>query len=187
MGRDKAELVLGGETLARRLGRLLGAVASPVLEVGPGRSGLESIREEPIGAGPLVAVVAGAEALASRAALESALVLACDLPLLTEEALRAIATHPADASVVPVLDGAAQPLCARWSAEDLGRAAALVAQGERSMRALLAVTSPVLLDAARLPNGPDVLADVDTPEALIALGLVAENVADDASSTDTLG
>ena len=67
MGTDKARLVVNGETLAARSARVLTAVCDPVVEVGPGVSGLPAVLEEPPGAGPLVALLAGVGALGDRA------------------------------------------------------------------------------------------------------------------------
>jgi hypothetical protein len=52
MGTDKALLIVEGEPLASRLGHILSLVAQPVVEVGPGWSGLDTVRENPSGSGP---------------------------------------------------------------------------------------------------------------------------------------
>src|SRR5204862_7415264 len=75
LGFDKATVRVGDETLAVRAARVLGAVCSPVVEVGPGHTGLHAVQEVPSGSGPLAALVAGADALAA----ESVVLLACDL------------------------------------------------------------------------------------------------------------
>jgi molybdenum cofactor guanylyltransferase len=161
MGRDKATIVVGGETLAARTARVLAAVASPCVEVGPAVSGLPAVLEDPPGSGPLVAVAAGATGLPGGVPV---LVVACDLPRLDVDLLRWLATHPADGSVVPVWEGRPQVLCARWSADALGEVPALVASGRRSMHALLERTVAVLI--APPPALARQLADVDTPEQL---------------------
>src|SRR5579872_5975186 len=86
MGRDKASITVGGDTLAGRTGRLLRRVADPCVEVGPGVSGLPAVREDPPGAGPLVAVSAGWDALGD-GAFSGALVVAADLPFVSERLL----------------------------------------------------------------------------------------------------
>jgi molybdopterin-guanine dinucleotide biosynthesis protein A len=173
MGHDKATLVIDGEPSALRLGALLAEVVNPALEVGPQCSGLAAIAEDPPGEGPLAALVAGWSAL-SRAGHEgSVVVLACDLPLVTSAFIRWLAQYPGDRSIVPVVEGRPQPLCARWSALDLRRSAERAARGARSFRDLLDDMDPV-------PVGPDewaavalpsVLADVDTQDDLERLGL----------------
>ena len=67
MGVDKARIVVNGETLAARSARVLASVCDPVVEVGSGVSGLPAVQEEPSGAGPLVAMLAGVGALGARA------------------------------------------------------------------------------------------------------------------------
>lgn len=173
MGFDKASMLVRGTPLAVRLGYVLDFVASPALEVGPGRSFLEAVREDPPGGGPLVALVAGAAALRSRGVAGPVVVVACDLPLLTTLALSVLARWPGDGSVVPVIGGVPQPLASRWSPADLGTAARLVAAGERSMRALLAAASPEVAEEGAWPPGAAAraFADADLPEDLESLGL----------------
>ncbi|GAC1312439.1 MAG: hypothetical protein NVSMB16_09260 [Acidimicrobiales bacterium] len=176
MGTDKATLVLhpGEPTLAQRAAAELLVVASPVIEVGPGASGLPSIVEEGIHPGPLVALDAAVRALAayrcSGGGIAGALVLACDMPLVDRALLGWLASYPGEGSVIP-LDGGAgrpQPLCARWSDQALASIPGLVARGERSLRSLLAHPDVALIPAARWapwagPAGPRALEDVDTP------------------------
>src|SRR3954470_9716556 len=82
MGTDKARLVVSGETLAARSARVLASVCDPVVEVGPGVSGLPVVQEEPPGAGPLVALLAGVGALGEP---KTVILLACDLPNVSSE------------------------------------------------------------------------------------------------------
>lgn len=141
MGRDKASIRLAGSTLtlAERAGELLEAAVSPgpAIEVGPGSSRLMRAADLGVhdpGTGPLTAVVAGREALERSGFSGPVLVLATDLPWLTPEVLSWLVGFPGGGSVVPVVAGRSQPLCARWSVGDLGRAVALARQGERSVR-----------------------------------------------------
>jgi len=161
MGRDKATIAIGGSTLAARTAAVLAAVAAPCIEVGPGVSGLPAVQEEPPGAGPLAALAAGAAALPTAT---PSLVVACDLPALSEALLRWLAGHPGPGSVVPVWEGRPQTLCARWSVPSLARAIALVAAGARSVRALLDASDAELVTVP--PSLAPALADVDTPEQL---------------------
>ena len=91
MGFDKASMLVDGRTSVARVVEALSAVADPVLEVGPGRSGLPAVREEPAGAGPLVAIAAGWRALRGRGHAGPVLVLACDLPLVDAAVTRLLA------------------------------------------------------------------------------------------------
>lgn len=171
MGTDKARLEVGGEALAVRTARLLQAVAAPCLEVGPGVSGLPAVLETVPGSGPLVALAAGAEALTAAGPGRPALVVACDLPRLTTAALSLLAGWPGEGSVVPVLAGRDQPLCARWSAAALHQAVELARRGERALRTLLRRDDVERIDERALPAAVDAeaFADADTPAELARL------------------
>jgi FdhD protein len=160
MGTDKAAILLGDEPLAARAARVLTAVAHPVIEVGPGHTGLPAVREEPPGEGPLAAIGAGWRALRDAGHGGPVLVLASDMPLIDEAALRVLTAAPG-ATVVPVVDGIAQPLCARYTPADLDRIDGLLAEGKRAMRDLLSAISPATVEI-----DPAVLEDVDTPADL---------------------
>ncbi len=167
MGFDKALVRIGGVPLALRVGRRAKAVAAPALEVGPGHSGLACAPESHPGSGPLAALADGVTALRATGFLGPALVLSTDLVAIDTASLMTLANWPGTGSVVPLLGGRPQPLCARWSGADLDAARELVAAGERSMQALLArsgITLTGAIDPARLR-------DADTPEELDALGL----------------
>jgi len=137
MGADKATLPLAdGQTLAGAVGAVLRAVADPALEVGAGASGLRHVSERVGGRGPLAAVAVGWEALSSAGYRGPTLVLACDMPFVTTGLLELIAGWPGEASVVPVVSGQAQPLCARLSVAALEEVGSLVAAGRRDMAAV---------------------------------------------------
>jgi molybdenum cofactor guanylyltransferase len=173
MGFDKASMLIDGVPCAARVAAVLRAVVADAVEVGPGVSGLRAVQEDPPGGGPLVGLCAGARALNEVGTVQSALVLACDLPLVTEDLLRTLADWPGNRSVVPIIDGRPQPLCARWFAEDLAAAAELVAAGRRSMRSLLERPGVDLVAEARWPGPVDrrAFSDVDTPADLQRIGL----------------
>lgn len=173
MGFDKASMLIDGIPCATRVAAVLQAVVADAVEVGPGVSGLPAVQEEPPGGGPLVAVCAATRALNEVGEARSALVLACDLPLVTEDLLRTLAHWPGVGSVVPIIGGRPQPLCARWSGEDLAAAADLVEAGMRSMRSLLDRPGVELVDEERWPGQMDrrAFSDVDTPADLKRLRL----------------
>ena len=168
MGFDKASMLIDDMTCSARAGAALSAVTGVALEVGPGGSGLPAVAEPEPGLGPLVALSEGRRALLRRGALGDVLLLACDLPLVTPQALGLIARYPSTSSVVPVFEGQPQPLCARWSAADLSALDDMVTAGDRSMRGLLALPGIVWLEDAELSH---CLADVDCPADLARLGL----------------
>jgi len=169
MGFDKTVVEVGGVPNARRLAAVLRQVAGPLVEVGPGRSGLTAVSEHPPGQGPLVAACAAREVLQAAGHSGPILLLASDLPFMTAEVLTVIVTWPGSASVVPRVDGLAQPLCARWSAADLAAAAVLVAEGERSMRLLVRRPGVVFVDQEEWPES--VARHADTLDDLARLGL----------------
>jgi molybdopterin-guanine dinucleotide biosynthesis protein A len=160
-------------TLAVRTGRLLSLVAETAVEVGPGVSGLPAILEQPRGEGPLVAIAAGCKALRGQGHTGGALVIACDLPFVSERLLSFLAEYPAEGSVVPLVRGRPQPLCARWGAQDLNGAQELVIRGVRSLQHLSARPDVVYLDESdweHVANERD-FSDVDSPDDLLRLGL----------------
>jgi len=174
MGFDKTLVSVDGIPCAVRAGDVMVAVLEPVVEVGPGRSSLPAVREQPAGAGPLAAISAGFAHLRQQFGFDGpVVVVAGDHPFVSEAALQMLARFPGGASVVPVVAGRPQPLLARWSAEVLLKAASMVTAGERSMRALVDRDEVVLLEEADWPAGVDVRAfsDIDTPEDLVQLGL----------------
>jgi molybdopterin-guanine dinucleotide biosynthesis protein A len=134
-------------------------VCDPVLEVGPGVTDLRSVRESPRGSGPLAGLLAAYDALETDG---SVLLLACDLPFVTDAVLRMLVEHPATGSVVPIVDGQGQYACARWSA-----AAVAAARGGTALRDLMRAddVTTVAVEDGRL------LEDVDTPDDLRRLGL----------------
>jgi molybdopterin-guanine dinucleotide biosynthesis protein A len=174
MGVDKARLRRDGRPLAERAAAVLREVCEPVLEVGPGVSGLDAVREAEPGSGPLAALAAGAAALRDRGHDGALLGVAVDLPFLEAALLRLLVEHrPPDTTVVPVAGDVPQSLCARYAADAGREAAELVAAGHRSLRALLDVVPWTALpeEVWRAVAAPDALDDVDTPADAERFGL----------------
>jgi molybdopterin-guanine dinucleotide biosynthesis protein A len=173
LGHDKSQLIVEGSTLAVRTARLLRLVVETAIEVGPGVSGLPMTLEQPPGEGPLAALAAGCLALRDQGHDGSALAIACDLPLLSESVLRLLVDWDSAGSVVPVVQGRPQPLCARWSARDLDAVGPMFARGVRSLQHLATQSDVVLLGEAEwgLVARAEQFSDVDTPEDLERLGL----------------
>jgi molybdopterin-guanine dinucleotide biosynthesis protein A len=172
-GVDKATLLIDGERLVDRTLGVLAAVAAPVLEVGPAFGRSDAVRDDPPGGGPLAAIAAGGVALRDSQSSRAALVVAVDLPGIDEVALTWLAEHPSADSVVPVIDGMAQSLCARYSRDALDVAQELVARGERAVRTLLDAVPVHYADATEWDGVIDarVFADVDTRDDAAALGV----------------
>lgn len=174
MGRDKATLVIDGITLAARSAELLEPLVALAVEVGDGVSTLSAIREDPAGAGPLSAILAGHAELVRLGFDGNAacLVLACDLPRISVSVLARLAAWPGDQSVLPLIDAKPQPLCARWSSQDLRAAAAAFASGEQSLRRFPDRRRAILADEKIWGDESAAFTDVDSPEDLRRLHLL---------------
>jgi molybdenum cofactor guanylyltransferase len=160
LGVDKATLLVDGEPLAVRAGRLLARACKPVIEAGSGVSELPAVREEPPGSGPLAGFLAGCDAVQPAS---SVLLLACDLPFVDEPLLRWLVDQPGTGSFVPTIDGADQYACSRWSAYAIETARDRFRAGERALKALLAAGDVTRLVADHRAGA---LADVDTLDDL---------------------
>jgi molybdenum cofactor guanylyltransferase len=169
LGTDKSGIDLGDGPLAARTACLLRSVSDPALELGPGRTPLPHVTEPRPGQGPLAAVVAGWAELRRRSFDGTVVVVATDLPFLSQDLLEWLAGHPGAGSVVPVHNGQAQPLCARYHPADLDTATNLYSHGARSMRELLAATEPLLVaprEWQAVAGHCLALDDLDTPADL---------------------
>ena len=173
MGTDKALIEVDGERLVDRAAAVLSAVASPVVEVGPGWSRLPAVREDPPGSGPLAALSAGAAALRSRGHDGPVLVLAVDMPRVGVELLRLLAGRAGPpATAVPRAGGHPQPMCARYGPDVLAAVDARLAAGGRSLRDLLeSLAASGAVDWVEPEEwgpvaGPEAFSDVDTPDDL---------------------
>ena len=173
MGRDKATLRRAGVSWAERLAHELRALTNPCLEIGGQASGLPSVPDDQPGQGPLAAMATGWAALERAGQHGPALVVATDLPFAGPAALGLLAGWPGHGSVVPVVDGRPQLLCARWSAAALASCAPRVESGQRAVAGLLDVPDLTLLHpdewSAVVPTREWL--DVDTPEDLVRSGL----------------
>ena len=168
MGTDKATIVVNGETLAARAARVLATVCAPVIEVGSGVSGLPHVREDPPGAGPLAALVAGADTLAA----DIVLLLACDLPFVDVAVLRLIAQWPGTHAAIPIAGDRLQYACARYGPAALREATTVLQRGGSSLKAIGdAECDHVPESAWRALGPPNTFADIDTPADLPRLGL----------------
>lgn len=171
MGRDKATVVVDGVTLAARTAGVLVAAGlpGPLIEVGPGRSGLRAVPDGIPGCGPLGAVATGVAALRADGFAGGALVVATDLPHLDPGILSWLATHPAPGSVVPLRYRRPQWLCARYSPAALDAAAGLVASGRSALAELAASPGTHLAGEDELVAAglrAEGLDDADTPDEL---------------------
>ncbi len=153
MGQDKARLAYGPEPQLKAAFDLLKRhvqdcwiAVRPDQQEEPLRAMFPQVVDVQPGIGPAAGL------LAAHAAFPDAawLVLACDLPRLTDRALATLiaardASHQAVAFRSPV-DGHADPLCAIWEPEALRQLAAQVRQGQAGLRRALSVVAVHLLE-----------------------------------------
>ncbi|KUI34410.1 molybdopterin-guanine dinucleotide biosynthesis protein A [Mycobacterium sp. IS-1590] len=143
MGRDKATLPYEGTTLVERMVSILAPRCAPIFVIAaPGQAlpalDAEVLRDEVLGVGPLLATGRGLRA-AAEAGSELAFVSAVDTPLLTVELLDTLVAPAVrvGADVVLPWDGRDHYLAGVYRTALADRVDALIAAGERSMRALV--------------------------------------------------
>src|SRR4051812_33842424 len=120
MGRPKAWLPFGGETMLQRVVRVVGEVVSPVVvvaapdqDVPPLPTDVEIVRDEVEGRGPLQGLAAGLSALEGKA--DAAFLASCDVPLLTPQFVRSVIGLVGDNSAaVPRVNERLHPLAAAY-------------------------------------------------------------------------
>jgi molybdopterin-guanine dinucleotide biosynthesis protein A len=118
MGRPKAWLPFGDELMLQRIVRILGEVVNPVVVVAaPGQdvpplpAGVEIVRDEVEGRGPLQGLAAGLAALDGKA--DAAYLSSCDVPFLTAAFVRRMIELLEGHSIsVPQVGGYHHPLAA---------------------------------------------------------------------------
>ncbi len=131
MGRDKAALAVGGETLAARAARRLLDVCGSVVVADGGRGlllplpGFPSVPDGP-GQGPAAGILGAACAYPGHPLL----VLACDLPAIPAALLAELAAADGAADwAVPRWQRGLEPLCALYRPAALAELAAAVGRG----------------------------------------------------------
>lgn len=149
-GVDKGELEVGGRSL---LSRALGAVAAAhhTVVVGANRplpADVVSTRETPAGGGPVAALAAGLEYVD----VDVVVLLACDMPFLTQQhvnrLVQAVSDHlHSDGALLVDETGRRQPLAAAYRTTALR--AAVEALGEPAGASMWALTNRLtLIEAA---------------------------------------
>ena len=140
MGRDKAQLVLGGRRFVERIANELSFVASSVSLVGA-RNDFPSLKNIP-DVHEHWGALGGIHAALTAAETDWVVVVACDLPFVTTQLfahLKNYADETVDAVVPVQADGRPQPVCALYRCGTcLPEIDKLVAAGEHTPRALLA-------------------------------------------------
>ena len=160
MGASKAMLPFGSETMVRRVLRLVGSVASPVVLAAAQKQQLPSLpdgvivaRDHSHGRGPLEGLRAAWHRMP--AGTDIAYVTSCDVPLLKPEFITRMADLLAGYEIaVPEIDGFVHPLAGVYRRETLSRMEALLARGEHRMMRFLELARTRRVQA-------DEIADID--------------------------
>jgi molybdopterin-guanine dinucleotide biosynthesis protein A len=172
-GRDKAFLLVDGETVIERTLRVLRRCFEQVVVVSnhPEKHasfGVEVIADEMPDLGPLGGLHAGL----GRVGASHAFVTACDMPFLREEPIRFLvgqlhAGGAGDEAIVPCWDGDIEPLHAVYAARLRSRIAAAVNDGARSMRDFLPFARTRYVEQAVMESvggSEESFRNVNTPE-----------------------
>ena len=176
MGRAKAWLPFGGEFMLARVVRLVREAVDPVVVVAaPGQDvpplppGVEVIRDEAEGHGPLAGLAAGLAAL--EGACEAAYLSACDVPLLRAAFVRRVAEGPLPLATAPHVGGFFHPLAAAYRLDVLPVVRAMLAAGELRLTDLFARVPTRAIEAAEFADTDpalDSLRNVNTPDEYAA-------------------
>ncbi len=168
MGQDKANLLLGEETLLQSVAATLQPMfAEVIISVRQPRSEIDlpQVCDDPAYSGPLAGLAAGLE----RATTPWIFVLACDMPFITPVLIGHLAQFRNDCqAVVPRVGGHPQPLAAFYARECLGEVQKLLrGSGKHSLRALLDRLPVCYVDEAQMVAADPQLrgfSDLDTPQ-----------------------
>lgn len=134
MGRSKALLPFGPESMLQRVVRLLGTVVSPIIVVAASAQPLPALpaevrvtRDEREGRGPLEGLRAGLKALPASA--DAAYVTSCDVPLLVPDFVRRLIELAGDHDIAVMdIDGFSHPLSAVYRRATLAHVESLLDQ-----------------------------------------------------------
>lgn len=168
-GSNKLVVEVQGRKIADIAADALTGACSNVVEIGAGITDLPLIRDSKF-EGPLSAIAHAVQQLREHrllGELDSALVLAADMPFITTNTLATIAHWPGSSSVVPVVAGQPQYLCSRWSPQALESSISIYAEGGRRAADALTCNSIHWL-TLDIWNEPDNLEfrDIDTEQDL---------------------
>lgn len=173
MGRDKASLVLGEQTLMQRVAEIMQVVfPQVVVSVRTPRAdiALPQVCDVFSDLGPLAGLCAGLD-YASQDGVPWIFAVATDMPFVRPALIEQLANYRSGVdAVVPLVDGHPQPLAAFYSIDALPAVRALATgEGKRSLRAALERLQVAYVHAADLITadpGLDSFVDLDTPEDL---------------------
>lgn len=173
MGRAKAMLPFGDETLLQRVVRIVGSVVDPIVVVAAADQPLPPlpgdvivVRDRQPFLGPLAGLAIGLETLSRRA--DAAFLCACDVPLLEVAWIKALIDRLGDAeAVVTRDDNFLHPLSAVYHTSLAGRARELVDAERLRPLFLIEQSNAVILDVDDLRAVSPQLAslrNINTPE-----------------------
>lgn len=152
MGTDKSQLLIENQTFVERIATTLLTITDSVRLVG----GLDNSKLPLVpDVYPQWGALGGLHAAVSACRRDWAIVVACDLPFVTSELLRLLASLRANYdAVVPIQqDGRPQPLCAFYRSEPCApRATELIEAGRRRPLDLLQSVNTRWIDFAELAN-----------------------------------
>ncbi len=159
MGRDKATLPFGPETMVERVVRIVSPFVDDIVVVarrGQSLPPLERIAWDDVDdQGPLGGLVAGLSAASG----STCLVVACDQPLLAPALVELLfGTLEAFEAVIPRVDGYLVPTCAVYRRDVLGGARALLQSGERKLALLAERIDAFILEEPELREADPTLA-----------------------------
>jgi len=167
MGRDKANLMLGDQTLLQRVIAVMQQVfPKVVISVRQPRPEIDlpQVCDAPSFAGPLAGLAAGLEC----ATTPWIFAVACDMPFLVQPVIERLAQRRAGCqAVVPVVQGHPQPLAAFYATSCLDAIQDLAGSGKNSLRAVLERLNVCYVDEAEmLAADPSLRSffDLDTPQ-----------------------
>jgi len=167
MGTDKSQLLLENQTFVERIGNTLLTVTDSIRLVGyQENSKLPTVAD----VYPKWGALGGLHAALSACRREWAIVVACDLPLVTAELFQHLASldNEYDAIVPIQPDGRPQPLAALYRADPCRRVATeLIEAGRRRPLDLLEKVRTRwvdFLEIANLPQAERFFVNINTPE-----------------------
>jgi molybdopterin-guanine dinucleotide biosynthesis protein A len=170
MGRDKANLLLGEQSLLQRVANVLQRnFPHVVVSVRQLHSEIPfpQVCDDPAFAGPLAGLAAGLASVST----PWVFAVACDMPFLTQPVIERLAgRRPGYQAVVPVVQGHLQPLAAFYAASCLEIIRNQVAAGNNnSLRAVLGQLHVYYVDESEMREADPTLRsffDLDTPDEL---------------------
>jgi molybdopterin-guanine dinucleotide biosynthesis protein A len=179
MGQDKANLLLGEQTLLQRISDIVKPLFTDVIvSTRQTRDGcdLQQVIDDPAHAGPLAGLAAGLE----QAKTPWVFAVACDMPFISAQLVEHLATFREGVdAVVPVVEGHPQPMAAFYATRSLGDLREILAgSGRHSLRELLDRLQVRYVDESEM-RAADLRSffDLDTPEDVA----IAKNISGNAN------